>query len=407
LKVRTRVIATVWYLLLVNYLDRVAIGFAAPAIMKSASLSSTSFGLVLSSFGLGYLLAQVPGGLAADRWGAKRILVIAPLFWSLFTAITGLVSTLLGFVIVRIFFGLSEGVLIAAIFKIVGDCFDSKERARALAFCLSAGALGPLIAGPLVGSLLAAYNWHVMFFVLAAPALLASVFSFWALPPTRISTRFESATPSESKRIEHGSLLRILAQSTFWLMALAYLGYNIAFWGYVGWMPSYLARAHHIDLKSMGTLGGIPYAFGFVGLLFEGWLGTGPLHRYHAQMIAVSLACAGLAMFLACRADSLTQALSALCGAAFFLYGCWGSIGAVILDLAPPLYKGTYAGGVSAAGQIGGLIAPAIVGFLVEETGTFVAGFGFMIGAVCISATCMLVLSASRGTTVPGLAPER
>ena len=385
---KTRVIAALWYLLLVNYLDRVAMGFAGPAIMKSLSMSPADFGLILSSFGLGYLLAQIPGGVMADRWGSRVILIIGPVMWALFTGATAFATTLVDFITVRILFGLSEGLLIAAIFKTVGDSFDSEERPRALAICLSAGALGPLVAGPLVGSLLSAFNWQMAFFALAPPALLASLIAYWALPQRELKT------PARPKRY----FLRMLSEPSFWLMGAAYLGYNIAFWGYLGWMPSYLAQAHHINLKSMGFLGGIPYAFGLVGLLLEGWLGGGLLRRYHSQMIVVSLLCAGIAEFLAYRAESLPFTLAGLCGAAFFLYGCWGSLGAFIIDLAPPAERATYAGGISAAGQVGGLVAPGIVGFLVNASGSYASGFGFMIAALGSAATCMLVLGRSRSS---------
>jgi ACS family hexuronate transporter-like MFS transporter len=396
---KTRVVAALWYLLLVNYLDRVAMGFAGPAIMKSLSMSPADFGLILSSFGLGYLLAQIPGGVMADRWGSRIILIIGPVMWALFTGATAFATTLVGFVTVRILFGLSEGLLIAAIFKTVGDSFDSAERPRALAICLSAGALGPLIAGPLVGSLLSAFNWQMVFFALAAPALLASLLAYWALPQ-----RERKAPPRPTKRY----FLRMLSEPSFWLMGAAYLGYNIAFWGYLGWMPSYLAQAHHINLKSMGVLGGIPYAFGLVGLLLAGWLGGGLLRRYHSQMIVVSLVCAGIAELLAYRAESLPYTLAGLCGAAFFLYGCWGSLGAFIIELAPPAQRATYAGGISAAGQIGGLVAPGIVGFLVNASGSFASGFGFMIAALGSAAACMLLLgrSRSRGLEVTNILAE-
>jgi MFS transporter, ACS family, hexuronate transporter len=397
---KTRVIAALWYLLLVNYLDRVAMGFAGPAIMKSLSMSPADFGLILSSFGLGYLLAQIPGGVMADRWGSRIILIIGPVMWAVFTGATAFATTLVGFVTVRILFGLSEGLLIAAIFKTVGDSFDSKERPRALAICLSAGALGPLVAGPLVGSLLLAFNWQMVFFALAAPALLASLIAYWALP-----RREHKAPPPATKRY----FLRMLSEPSFWLMGAAYLGYNIAFWGYLGWMPSYLAQAHHINLKSMGVLGGIPYTFGLVGLLLVGWLSGGLLRRYHSQMIVVSLVCAGIAELLAYRAESLPYTLAGLCGAAFFLYGCWGSLGAFIIDLAPPAQRATYAGGISAAGQIGGLVAPSIVGFLVNASGSFASGFGFMIAALGSAAACMLLLgrSRSRGLEVTDILAEQ
>ena len=139
---KTRVIASLWYLLLVNYLDRVAMGFAGPAIMKSLSMSPADFGLILSSFGLGYLLAQIPGGVMADRWGSRIILIIGPVMWALFTGATAFATNLVDFVTVRIFFGLSEGLLIAAIFKTVGDSFDSEERPRGAGHLSLCGCFG-------------------------------------------------------------------------------------------------------------------------------------------------------------------------------------------------------------------------------------------------------------------------
>src|SRR3546814_9359270 len=76
-----------------NDLDRVAISVAGPAIMASLSMGAKDFGVVLSSFGVGFLMAQIPGGLLSDRFGARPMLVIASLLWALFTGLTGLVST--------------------------------------------------------------------------------------------------------------------------------------------------------------------------------------------------------------------------------------------------------------------------------------------------------------------------
>src|ERR1700737_481905 len=66
LKTQTRIISALWLWMLANYLDRVAISVAGPSIMQSLALSPASFGIILSSFGVGYLLSQIPGGLIAD-----------------------------------------------------------------------------------------------------------------------------------------------------------------------------------------------------------------------------------------------------------------------------------------------------------------------------------------------------
>ncbi|QDC37266.1 MFS transporter [Sphingobium fuliginis] len=398
-----RIIAALWLWMLVNYLDRVAISFAGPAIMKSLSLSPASFGIILSSFSVGYLLSQIPGGLIADRWGARLVLIVGPLFWAFFTGLTGLVSTLAAFVVVRVLFGISEGLAVPAIHRLVGDRFEPRERARALAIGLTALAIAPAVAGPFVGKLVAAFGWQAMFFMMMGPALLAALTSYLLIPPAAPD---HLAAPSHDDK-QAGSVRAVLRERSFWLMAGSYCCYNIAFWGYLGWMPSYLALAHNIDLKAAGPIAGVPYLFAFLGLLFWGWLGTGPFHHRRPQLITCSLLLAGASLFIAYRADTLMQSVAGLSSAAFFLYGCQGSLGAVILDLSPPSLRGTYIGIVSTAGQIGGLVAPGIVGLLVSATGSFSSGFTFMALALCTAAVGMFVLSplvAAKNALARGVA---
>lgn len=69
MKSKFGLIFALWFLALVNYLERVAMSFAGPSIMSSLAMPAAEFGVVLSSFGIGYMLAQIPGGLVADRWG--------------------------------------------------------------------------------------------------------------------------------------------------------------------------------------------------------------------------------------------------------------------------------------------------------------------------------------------------
>ena len=381
-------IAAIWLWMLVNYLDRVAISFAGPSIMRSLALSPAAFGIVLSSFGIGYLISQIPGGLVTDRWGAKPVLVIGPLLWALFTGLTGLVSTMAGFVLARFLFGISEGLSVPALHRLVGDRFEPRERARALGIGLTALAIAPAAAGPFVGKLVASFGWQVMFISMMGPALLAALASQILIP-----SRARGDAARNSGRSQSGSFRAVLSKRSFWLMAGSYCCYNIAFWGYLGWMPTYLALAHKIDLKAAGSIAGIPYLFAFLGLLFWGWLGTGPLHHRRPLLITCSLLLAGASLFLAFRAETLQQSVAGLSCAAFFLYGCQGSLGAVMLDLAPAPLRGTYIGVVSTTGQIGGLLAPGIVGFLVSATGSFSSGFTFMTTALCVSAVGMFALS--------------
>ena len=401
------IVSALWFMILVNYLDRVAMSFAGPAIMKSMSLTPAEFGIVLSSFGVGYCLAQIPGGLLADKWGAKLMLVICPIFWAVFTGATGLVATVAGFVVVRFCFGISEGLSISSYHKTIGDIFESKQRSQMLALCSSATTLAPAFAGIFVGKMVGAYGWQTMFFLMMIPSLLTALVNYFKIPAKL------AKPPVQNKPGAHddGSFRSIFRSRSLWLLLIAHAGFSIAYWGYIGWMPSYLSMAHHIEVKSAGALSSIPYVFAFFGLLIGGWLGSTILHRYCAQLAVGCGLATGLSLFLAYQADSLPMALAGLSSAAFFMFGFHAPVAKIVLEVAPEQHRGMYVGVVSTAGQIGGASAPAIIGFLVSASGSFASGFGFMVVALCVASTCMFALipfladkHPSRGVLAPGAA---
>jgi MFS family permease len=101
----------------VSYMDRMVMSVAIPYIAKDFNLSPVAMGGVMSAFFAGYALCQIPGGLLADRFGARRLMVTALVWWSAFTAITGAVGSLTSMLVVRVFFGIGEGLFPGGSFK--------------------------------------------------------------------------------------------------------------------------------------------------------------------------------------------------------------------------------------------------------------------------------------------------
>lgn len=389
-----KILAALWFFQVVNYIDRVAISFAAPSIMASLAMSHESFGIVLSSFSAGYMIGQIPGGLLADRWGVRPLLVVSPLFWALLTGMTGLVSALTGFVLVRLLFGLAEGISNTCAYKIIGDNFASKERSSAVAVWATALAIAPMLAGPVVGLLLVSFSWRIVFAFLAVPALIAAAINFVLVP------RRSVAVPTKVEGLQDG-LRQILRQPSLWVIGGSYFCFNIAYWGYLGWMPSYLSSAHDIDIKNLGLLGGIPYAFALIGLILAGRLGSTILYRHRPHMLSASYVGAALALYVAYSATTLTASLAGLSAAAFFLYGSLSSFGAIVLELAPERGRATYPAAVTTLGQLGGALAPWIIGRLVGASGNFAWGFAFMAAALIVSAGLLITLIPTIAARVP------
>ena len=396
------IIGALWFLTLVNYFDRVAMSFAGPSIMKSLHMSPAAFGIVLSSFSIGYLLAQVPGGLLSDRFGARVVMVIGPLLWAAFTGATGLVATLAGFVVVRVLFGLSEGLSNASIYKIVGENFGVKERSRIVATISSPVTLAPAFAGVLIGKLIISFGWNAMFVILAGPAIVAAVVCFALLPKAPKREPVAHATPGAL------SFQAVLGRRSLWLIAVASLCWNVTYWGFLGWMPSYLALARHIDLKSVGPLGSVIFIFAFFGMVSIGWLASGPLHRFCASLVTVCFLGGSFFLYLAYQASSVQMSLVGLSGAAFFLFGASGPVGKILLDLAPASHRAAYVGVYSMVGQLGGVFAPVAIGFLVTTTGSFSSGFSMMVAALLVAAVLVIgaTMTAQRELVRDALPPE-
>jgi sugar phosphate permease len=390
---KRRALLLIWLMLAVAYLDRTNITVTGPTMMAALHLSKTQFGLVLAAFTFGYALMQIPGGWLADRIGSRPLLVAALVVWSLFTALTGLATSLGSLLLIRVLFGVGEGIENGAQFKLIGDRFAARERSSASAFFLTALPLGSAAAAPAATWLLGRVGWHALFFWFSLPGLLVAALLLLFLP------RHLGEVVRSDVRGEAGQDFGwrdALRRQASWLAFAAYLFFNVAFWGFIGWMPSYLSQSRHIELKTLGLVAAIPYLCGFVGMVVIGKLGAGAFFHRRAALIAASYLLAGASLCVTFTATTVPGCVAGLSLAAFFLYGGFGPFWAVALDLTPEGMRGAFTGFVNMGGQVGGFCAPIVVGALVTHTHSFTDGFLFMTGALVLAAASLLWLQKTE-----------
>jgi sugar phosphate permease len=303
------VLALLWIAFFTAYLDRTNVTIAGPSLMAHFGIGKTAFGSILAAFTGGYALMQIPGGMLADRFGAKRVLIAALLVWSLFTGLTGLATSLFALIAIRFAFGLGEGIEGGAHFKALGDRFASQERSAASGIFHTALALGPAIAAPIASLLLVHFGWRALFFWFAVPGLIVAAI-VWRYFPERPAPDVVAVELREE---------RDTSSAVPWSAFVAYLFFNVAFWGLIGWMPTYLNETRHIELKALGAAASIPYLAGFVGLLVMGALGHGVFYRQRALLTGVGYLLAGVGLFAAYQARTAGASLAGLSFAAFFL----------------------------------------------------------------------------------------
>lgn len=380
----------IWLMMIVAYLDRINIAVAGPTMMRELHMTPMAFGSVLSAFTFGYALIQIPGGYLADKFGAKRLLVVALIWWSLFTGLTGVAASLGLLIAIRVLFGVGEGLENGAQFKLIADFFPSEERSAANGIFLTSLALGPAFVAPIAAWIIRVVGWRELFFIFVIPGLVMAILLYKLIPEKPTGGVVHTVILNKS-----GGQARwkdVISYPSLWLSFFTYLFFNIAFWGFLLWMPSYLSMSRHVKLADLGFYGSLPYVLGFFGLLFLGWCGTKLFYAHRASLIAVSYILAAVALYFAYTAATINTSVLFLSIAGFFLYGGFGPFWAVSMDLIPDDLRATLSGFVNMGGQIGGFIAPLAVGAIVSATGSFAGGFVFMIAGLLLAAVALFML---------------
>ena len=393
MKAKWLVLFLIWLMMLVAYFDRINLPQASTAIMASLHLNKAQWGIVLAAFTLGYGLMQAPGGHLADRFGSRRLLIAAIIVWSVFTGLTGLATSMLMLVGIRFIFGIGEGLENGAQFKLVGEHFPPKQRAFANSLFLSALALGPAIGTPLATWQVVAFGWRTMFGIFAGIGLVVGIVLLVFLPKELRS----NSISTEEGGVETG-FLASLRHPTSWLCACGYLLFNVAFWGFLSWVPTYLREDRHIPLAKSGLIGSLPYFAGVVGMAIAGYLGSSHLSNRKPLLVASCYLGAGLGLLVALSAQETTLCVAGLCICGFFLYGVFGPFWAIAIDLAPPKARGVFTGSVNCCGQIGAFSSQIIIGLLANHMKSFTGAILFMVLALALGSVVMATLQRIQAT---------
>src|SRR5580658_3669240 len=164
-RVRYQVLGLTFLMAFLMYMERGAIGAAAPNIMREFRIDKITMGWSVSAFNWSYALFQVPGGWLADRFGARLVLAAAIAWWSAFTAGTGLSFNALSLAITRLLFGVGEAAAFPAGSRALARWLPVEQRAFGQGFQHSGSRLGAALAPAIVVSLMAVFGWRPVFFM--------------------------------------------------------------------------------------------------------------------------------------------------------------------------------------------------------------------------------------------------
>lgn len=394
------IVALLTTMMFINALDRGALGVAAPVMIKDLGIDAGLMGLALSFFYLSYIICMMPVGRFSDTYGAKKVLCIAAVIWSVMSASTAFIHGFYGLVAARLGVGVGEAAGNPLSAKVIGETFPSKHRAAATGFVLSGTKLG-MAAVPLVmGFLITNWDWRVAFLVTGIGSLLWCVLWHFCFKETQeysgaVDRKKKMAIPWK-KFLTNRCVVGLMITKFF-------LDYLWVF--FVSWLPGYLVMERGFSIIKMGLYASVPWVIGFLAQpamgCFSDWLihkglDVTRVRKYTlvgSQLVAASIIGVGYVDDPFWAVVLLTVNIAGESASA-------GIMWTILAEVAPQGMGGTVPSAVNTVSSVAGVLAPTITGFIYQFTGSFQMALFVTGGGVILSICAVLFL-------VPEIKPLR
>lgn len=275
---RYRILLFLFFLNFILYIDRVAVSLLGVRIKTAFHLSNEQFGWVLGAFSLAYALFEVPTGILGDRIGQRLVLIRIVIWWSIFTALTGLTTGLISLIVVRFLFGVGEAGAMPTVAGVVSRWFPQRETARSFSSIFTGQSLGSAIAPLIIIPLAASFGWRVPFFVIGVMGIvwvLVCVAWFKNHPAEKKGVSEEEKKLIEKTRRfeEHASLFPwklVLRNRSLMALVLSFFCGQCTNYFYIAWMPVYLQNGKHFSENDMKLFSFYFFSVMVAGILLGG-----------------------------------------------------------------------------------------------------------------------------------------
>jgi MFS family permease len=349
-----------------NYVDRGAIGIAAPLMTAELGLDPKAFGLVISAFFWVYAPVQLFVGWLVDRFNVYRLMAAGVLLWAASTLAMGLAGGFVSLLVLRVLLGMGETIAFPGASKIITRHVPDRHRGMANAALALGIALGPA-AGTLAGGLiLGSFGWRAIFIAFGLVTLL------WLIPWRLIEVDRSGRSQAPERRVPIRVLIR---KWPLWSMSIAHVASNYVFYFLLGWLPLFLTRSRGLSIAEMTALATLGYAVQAVAALGFGywsdrWTTSGrPEARVRRAMMFAGQLLAAAAVLGLAFADTRAELAILLCLAGVATGALSLNTYAVAQMFSGPRAAGSWVGVQNAIGNLSGIFGPIATGVIVQNMG--------------------------------------
>jgi ACS family hexuronate transporter-like MFS transporter len=407
-RIRWTVCAMLFAATSINYMDRQVLSILAPMLQHSIGWTEQQYGYIVGAFQLAYALGLIAAGRMVDKLGTRLGYSIVMALWSAAAMAHSLVRSAFGFGVARFFLGLGESGNFPAAVKATAEWFPQKERSLATGIFNSGANLGAILAPATIPWITLHYGWRPAFLATGTFSALWIVWWAWKYRRPQDSAKISVAElqwiegadsqPSiqppgvEAAKVPWTSLLRYRQT---WAFAVAKFLTDPIWYFYLFWMPKFLDHRFHIGLAHLGLPLIVVYNMSAVGSVGGGYLPTLLSNegvKIQTARLRAMLLCACLAVPVFYAGHTLHSWVAViLLGLATAAHQGWSAnLFTTVSDMFPKRAVGAVVGLGSSAGSAGGVLFAAMIGRVLQVTGSYavlfvIAASAYLLGLLILT----------------------
>jgi sugar phosphate permease len=387
--------------------SNISIVIANPQFLSEMQLAGQTkeLGWLVGSLFISYGVAAPVWGWAVTRYGPRNSIIVSLILWAI-TCFWSAVAQSYGMLLAsRIGLGAGEAACYPVTLALVANWFALRERGKATSYWWIGTMIGPMLVGLVVTYLIVTIGWRGQFVALGVLALIVPLPMVWFLvrdkPEQNSAVNTTELELIHSGAIEHnddapGRILKdvtsVWRNHRFWLMTIAISFNAVFFWGWSGWLPTYLRTERHFAFSTSGYLTFVIYGFAVATILVVGNVSDRVFRR--APFAGLGWAAAAVFLMAAALAPSATLSVVFMICAL-----CAQQVGISCAEMLMHSVVGTADMGKSQGvrafvTQMFGAFSPVMIGYILAYSGGgFIAPFAVLSVAVVIAAGCMVALT--------------
>ena len=416
-RVRWLICGLLFAAVVLSYIDRLVLGVLKPHLSALYGWSNTGYGSIAGYFQICYGLGFLIFGWLIDRYGPRVGYLAAMGMWTLGHFAQTLVTSTLGFTLARMPLAFGEAGTFPSALAAAAQWFPRKERALAIGVFNAGANVGaivtPLLVSFLLAGLLLDWRWA---FILTGLLNLVWLVAWWRIyrapaEHPRISAE-ELRWIEEDKPEPNGraGFMAVLRHRETWSYMLGRFLIDPVWWTFLFWLPDFFHKQYGYDLKNFGPPLVVIYVLADLGAIGGGWYSSYLLRKglvlgrarkqamFTCSLFALPVMFAGSASNVWVAVALIGMACAAHQGFSTNLFALPG-------DCFPRFGQGALIGLGGVAGAVGGFLASASLGVLLDRAGSYTPFF-IACGFAYLAALAVIHLLNPRYTSVILCAPE-